>query len=90
VFAEYASSHVVAADLKIHGYGSGKAKRVLLGSHPDYALPIDCRGEDLDGQLNGIADNDKQRARETWYALTGDAFENGAIGYAEVPPRRYF
>jgi hypothetical protein len=59
VFAEYAGSYVVAADLKIHGYGSGKAKRVLLRSHPDYALPIDCRGEDLDGQLNGIADNDK-------------------------------
>jgi hypothetical protein len=59
VFAEDAGSYVVGADLKIHGDGSGKAKRVLLCSHPDHALSIDCRGEDLDGQLNGIADNDK-------------------------------
>lgn len=48
-------------------------------SHPDYPLAVDCRGEDLDGQLNRIAHDDKHRPREAWYALISDSFENGAI-----------
>jgi hypothetical protein len=86
MFPQNARSDFVPADLEIHGYSSSKPKRVLLCSHPDHTLPVDCRREDLDGQLNGIAHHDIQRSRETWYALISDSFENGAIICRDITP----